>query len=118
MPANPRLVDGVEAGQGVLGDLHLAGLLLGAVDEEVPLRLVVVLGPLLGGADTRLRPRTLGAEALGQAIALGRVAVVGGVLLLAGPLAGGGTVAPPAGGLDGSAGLLLEFARAGGRPGR
>src|SRR5581483_10637073 len=58
-PALPRLVDRVEPFECLLGDPYLRRLLLGAVDEEVALRLVVVLGLALRGPHALHRPLAL-----------------------------------------------------------
>ena len=55
LPGFEGFVDRREALEGAFGDAHLGGLLLGAVDPEVPLRLVVVLRVLrcLGARPSR-----------------------------------------------------------------
>ena len=68
---------GLETCQGLLGDPDLGGLLLAAVDPEVPLRLVAVLrvAPSLGDADSP--PTGAGPLALAKPVPLGDVARVG-----------------------------------------
>src|SRR5436305_6721434 len=87
-PSFPRLVDDVQTIERLLGDPDLRRLLLGAVHEEVALRLVVVLRSLREVARTLHRPLPLFTGAVLETPALGDVVRIGNL----GVAAGGGSL--------------------------
>src|SRR6202011_2302761 len=96
LPALPRLVHLLELRELVLAGAHLGGLLLGAVDEEAPLRLVVVAGPFAGCPHPLFRPGALRAHPPGQPALLVDIVPVRLLLLAAGQGPSLDVLAPPA----------------------